>query len=102
MAVINPQALQPNPLLIAGFLLSGLAGNVATWMMVGEVNRRLPTDQRFSMWWWTFQKHVRLWKQHKALCPESSLRLWLILAFSIASICMILMVMSFQRATQGG
>ena len=77
-------------------MLSGLLANVAAWKLVAEVNARLPQEQKFSWWWWTIGKHVRLWKEHKRLYPESHLRLYSVLSFLMAIVFMILTVSSVQ------
>lgn len=83
-------SLQPNRFLIAGFVWFGLLAHVAFWKTVTEVNTRLPDDQKFSRWWWTIKKHVRLWKEHKRLCPQSHWRLYLVLSLLTALVFMIL------------
>jgi len=87
-------ALHPNPLLIAGFMLFGLLANVAVWKTVAEVNARLPTDQRFSWLLWTIGKYVRLWNEHKRLCPGSLWRLYAVVSFLMAILFMVLVVSS--------
>ena len=71
---MQTKLLQPNPFLVAGFLLCGLAANVGVWKMVAEVNARLPEAGKFSWLWWTWGKYMRLWREHKRLCPESHWR----------------------------
>ena len=88
------QLLQPSPIFVAGFLLCGFLANMAVWKVLAEVNARLPEDQKFSWWWWTIGKHLRLWREHKRICPESHWRLYLVLSFSMAIILMILTVSS--------
>jgi len=85
---VQHQLLQPNPILVTRFLLCGLLANVAVWKVVAEVNARLAEDQKFSWWWWTIGKHVRLWKEHKRLCPESHWRLYSMLSFLTAIVLM--------------
>ena len=75
-------------------MLSGLCANVSLWKMLAEVNAHLPQDNQFSWWWWTITKEIRLWKEHKRLCPNSPWRV--IAAFSVGSalVFMILMAIS--------
>jgi hypothetical protein len=89
---VQAQLLHPNPFLVAGFLLCGLIANVAVWKLVAEVNARLPEADKFSWLWWTWGKHMRLWREHKRLCPESHWRRFLVLAFSAAILLMFLIV----------
>ena len=55
-----------------------------------EANARLPEGEKFSWWWWTLNKHMRLWKEHKRLCPESHWRLYTVLSFVVGIGFMIL------------
>ena len=96
MIRVQHELLQPNLVLVAGFMLSGLLANVAVWNVVAEVNARLPEDQKFSWWWWTIGKHVTLWKEHKRLCPTSHWRFLSGLFFLMAIVFMILIVSSVQ------
>jgi hypothetical protein len=74
-------------------MLSGLVANFAAWKTMAETKARLPENQKFS-WWWTWNKHVRLWKEHKRLCPESHWRLYTILSFVVGIVFMILIIVS--------
>lgn len=67
---------------------------MAAWKTMAEVNARLPEDQKFSWLWWTIGKHVRLWREHKRLCPASRWRLYLVLSFLMAIVFMILTLLS--------
>jgi hypothetical protein len=87
----------PLLILVIGFLASGLAANVAVWKMVAEVNARLAEANRFSWLWWTFGKYVRLWREHKRLCPHSHLRTFSILAFSSGALLMFLIAFLVPR-----
>jgi disulfide bond formation protein DsbB len=91
---VQQQLLQPNPIFLVGFLLCGLFANVAVWKVMAEVNARVPEDQRVTWWWWTIGKHLRLWREHKRLCPESHWRLYSVLSFSMAIILMIAALLS--------
>ncbi len=71
---------------LCGFMLSGLCANVAFWKMLAEANAQLPEDERFSWWWWTLGKHIRLWKEHKRLCSDSPWRLVALFSIGSASI----------------
>jgi hypothetical protein len=75
-------------------MLAGLVANVAAWKTMAEANARLPEDQKFSWWWWTLSKYVRLWKEHKRLCPESHWRLYMMLSFVACIVFMILIAAS--------
>jgi hypothetical protein len=94
-------SLQPNRFLVAGFVLFGLLANVAFWKTVTEVNVRLPNDQKFSRWWWTMKKHVRLWKEHKRLCPQSRWRLYSFFFLVMAIVFMILISFSAVLSVAG-
>jgi hypothetical protein len=87
-------ALHPNPFLMVGFFLFGLLANVAVLKIMAEVNSRLPEDQKFSYWWWTMSKHVRLWKEHRRLCPESHWRFYSVVSFAMVGVFMVLIVWS--------
>jgi hypothetical protein len=63
--------------------------------MLAEVNEQLPDDKKFSWWWWTFSKELRLWKEHKRLCPSSRWRLVAISSFGSGIALMILIAASF-------
>ncbi len=76
---VQQPALQPNNYLVAGFVLLGVLANVALFKTVAEVNAHLPEGEKFSWWWWTLGKHIRLWKAHKRLCPASHWRNYSIL-----------------------
>ena len=91
---VQQQLLQANTILVAGFVFCGFLANVAAWKLVAEVNARLPEDKKFSWWWWTIGKHVRLWKEHKRLCPQSHWRLYSVLSYLMAIVLMILILLS--------
>jgi hypothetical protein len=91
---VQPQYLLPNPFLIAGFMFFGLLANVAIWKTVSEVNAHLPDDQAFSWWWWTLGKYMRLWKEHKRLCPESRWKLYSLVSFPLGVAFMVLTALS--------
>jgi hypothetical protein len=76
-------------------MLSGLCANVAWWKTMAEVNAQLPDEQKFSWWWWTLSKHIRLWKEHKRLCADSPWRLRLVFCYAMALVFMILVAGSF-------
>ena len=79
---------------MVAFVLCGLYANAAFWKTMAEVNPLLPKDQRFSWWWWTLGKHVRLWQEHKRLCPDSRWRVYSVLSFLAAIVLMILTLVS--------
>ena len=93
---MQQQFWHPNPALIAGFMLFGLLANVAMWKTVSEVNSHLPEAQRFSWWWWTLTKQMKVWNEHKRLCPNSHWRLYSALSFLLAVVFMILIATSVQ------
>jgi len=64
--------------------------------MVTQVNPRLPEAEKFSRWWWTTGKHLRLWRTHKRLCPESHWRLYSVLSFAVGILFMILIMLSIH------
>jgi hypothetical protein len=78
-----------------GFMLAGLCANVAFWKTVAEVNAQLPEGQKFSWFWWTLGKQIRLWKEHKRLCAESPWRKRLVFCYAMAFVFMILVAGSF-------
>jgi hypothetical protein len=94
-------SMQPHSFLVAGFVLFGLLANVAFWKMVTEVNARLPDDQKFSRWWWTVKRHVRFWKEHKRLCPQSRWRLYSVLFLLTALVFMIFIQRSVVLSVAG-
>lgn len=69
--------------------------------MVTEVNARLPEDQKFSWWWWTIGKHLRLWKEHKRFFPDSHWTLYSVLFILAALVLMILITCSAVRSVSG-
>ena len=80
--------LQPNWFLVAGFMLFGILAHIAIWKIVAETNAHLPDGERFSKWWWTFGKYLRLWKTHKRLCPMSHWRVYSVLSYLVALVFM--------------
>jgi len=91
---VQHQLLQANIVLVAAFVFCGLLANVAAWKLVAEVNARLSEDKKFSWLWWTIGKYVRLWKEHKRLCPQSHWRLYSVLSYLIAIVLMIFILLS--------
>ena len=77
--------------LVKAFFLCDLVANLAVLKTVSELNARLPESEKLSMWWWTFGKYERLWKQHKRLCPESRWRFYSIGWLMLTAICMFLL-----------
>jgi hypothetical protein len=78
--------LIPLSVIMAGGLMASFAvlGNMLYFIMIGEINERVPENERISYLWWGTE--VR--KRYKQLYPSSKLVL-------LADICLILMVPSF-------
>jgi hypothetical protein len=88
--------MEPNPYIVAAFMLFAVLANVAIFKTVAEANAHLPDEQRFTWWWWTIGKHVNLWKAHKSLCPDSHWRIYSVAFFLAAVACMVLMVVTVR------
>jgi hypothetical protein len=61
----------------SGFLLMMLSvviGNMSQAKMVEQVNAKLEKKDRFSPTWWYWTKSQRLWKSHRELGLNESLR----------------------------
>jgi hypothetical protein len=66
------------------------------WKMIAEANAQLPDEKKFSWFWWTPSKHIRLWEEHKRLCADSRWRLVAIFSLGSDVIFMILFIASFR------
>jgi hypothetical protein len=61
----------------SGFLLMMLGvviGNMSHAKMVEQVNAKFEKKDRYSPTWWYWTKSQRLWKSHRELGPNDSLR----------------------------
>jgi hypothetical protein len=47
--------------------------SLVTYAIVGEINRKLPDDQRFSYLWWYPAKYERVRREYHRLYPQGRL-----------------------------
>lgn len=76
-------------LVVVGFVIVGgvlgLWSRIVWYEMVEEVNRRLPVERRFGLYWWHPRKTLTLIARYRRLCPEGPLfRRFLILSAASA------------------
>lgn len=68
-----------------------LSGFVTT-QEIGEINRKLPDDQRISYWWMYAEKFARIKKEYRRLYPDGRLHT-LANAFEVATFVFFLLAL---------
>jgi hypothetical protein len=66
-----------------------LASSLVFFAMVGEVNRKVPEEQRISYLFWHFNKYRALLRQYRRLYPSGRLALYSFVLIGIG-ICLFL------------